>query len=43
MYLKTSELMQVKGGGQGLWAAIGGIIAFIIGLADGFLNPIKCN
>ena len=43
MYLNEKQLMQVSGGGYGLWAAIAGVIAFIIGIADGFLNPVKCN
>ncbi len=43
MYLTDEKLMQVTGGGYGLWAAIGGIITFIISIAEGFINPIKCS
>ncbi len=41
--MTDKELMQVTGGGYGIWAAIGGAIAFLIGLVDGFLNPTECN
>ncbi len=43
MYLNQKELMQVTGGGYGIWAAIGGAITFLISIVEGFLNPEKCN
>ncbi len=43
MYLTEKELKQVTGGEYGIWAAIGGVVAFLIGLFDGFLNPTKCG
>ena len=35
--------MQVSGGGYGLWAALGGVITFLISAIEGFLNPIECS
>lgn len=43
MYLENNELMQVKGGGYGIWATIGGFITFLISAIEGFINPIKCG
>lgn len=37
--------MQVTGGGLSTtaWAIIGGIVSFIISMAEGFINPTKCG
>lgn len=43
MNLSNRELMQVSGGGYGLWAALGGVITFLISAIEGFLNPIECS
>lgn len=43
MNLTDNQLKQVTGGGYGIWAAIGGVIAFLISIAEGFINPIKCT
>lgn len=43
MKLANKELMQIKGGGYGLWALFGGLITFIISAIEGFINPIECN
>ena len=43
MYLTEKELKQVTGGEDGIWAAVGGVGAFVIGLFDGCLSPTKCG
>lgn len=43
MELNNQELMQVKGGGYGIWAILGGFLTFLISAVEGFLNPIECN
>ena len=43
MRLSEKEMMQVSGGGYGIWAAIGGAITFLISIVEGFLNPSECN
>ena len=43
MKLNNQELMNVEGGGYGLWAALGGLITFIISAIEGFINPMECN
>lgn len=48
IYIKLSdkELLHVKGGFEksiGLTVIIGGLIAFISGVLDGYINPKKCN
>ena len=43
MHLTNKELMQVNGGGYGMWAVLGGLITFIISAVEGFLNPIACG
>ena len=43
MKLRDSKLKEINGGGYGVWAAIGGAIAFIISAIEGFINPIKCR
>jgi hypothetical protein len=39
MELSNNELLNVTGGGIGKWIIIGGIIVFVIGFIDGYLNP----
>lgn len=43
--LNQDEMKQVQGGGVNwsLVAGIGAVISFIIGVIDGYVNPIKCN
>lgn len=42
--LSKEELLQVTGGdGFSLYAAIGGVVTFIIGTLDGFFRPLKCR
>lgn len=43
MSLTNQELMQVTGGGAGIWAIVGGTIAFLISVFEGFINPSKCK
>ena len=45
MKLNKYELLKVSGGGSsfGIVAAIGGAIAFLISVVDGFVNPKRCN
>ena len=47
MKLKNDDLMQVEGGAIKALAAIlfgiGALAAFITGIIDGYLNPLKCN
>ena len=43
MKLNIQLLMNVEGGGYGLWAALGGLITFIISAIEGFINPMECN
>lgn len=45
MKLKNDELLKVEGGAIkiGILFALGGLAAFITGLIDGYLNPLKCN
>lgn len=49
MILENNDLVLVKGGllgktiGYGIWFVIGGVVAFISGVIDGYMNPIKCN
>ena len=39
MELSKSELSNITGGGLGKWILIGGLVVFIIGFIDGYLNP----
>lgn len=43
--LNENELNDIYGGGFGigLGIAIAGIVAFIIGVVDGYVRPLKCN
>lgn len=43
--LNDKELMDVSGGGIsiGLIAGIGAGIAFLVGILDGFVRPLKCR
>ena len=47
MKLKNDELLQVEGGAIKLLTALlfglGGLAAFVTGVIDGYLNPLKCN
>ncbi len=43
MNLNTQELMQVSGGGYGIWGILAGLITFIISAVEGFINPLECN
>ena len=45
MTLNKNELLNIHGGGVslGLLALIGAGIIFVIGMIDGYVNPIKCN
>ena len=45
MVLETEELSNITGGGisYGIFAVIGGAIAFVIGVIDGYLRPLSCN
>lgn len=46
MLLNDYELLNIKGGGAlttTLLAAIGGLITFLIGIIDDYMNPLKCN
>lgn len=42
--LKDDELMQINGGLSILGGlAITGVVIFLIGVADGYTRPLKCN
>ena len=41
--LNNDEMLEVKGGGLGLWLAIGAAIVFAIGVLDGISNPTACR
>ncbi len=45
MVLTNEELMYVTGGAVKLsvWAIVGGVITFVIGVVDGYLRPLACN
>lgn len=47
LYLETNALFEIKGGAVSLKAAIlagiAGLITFLIGVVDGYMNPLKCN
>ncbi|MBR3210016.1 MAG: hypothetical protein IKF82_07130 [Bacilli bacterium] len=43
MILNDDETKLIYGGGIGLFAGISAAIAFLISIADGFLNPGRCN
>lgn len=41
--MKNEELMNVQGGGIGVWFLIATGIVFIVGVIDGYVNPIACK
>ncbi len=41
--LENEQLKKINGGGVGAWFLIGGIIVFLIGVADGYVRPLACN
>jgi hypothetical protein len=41
--LKDKELDNIHGGGFGFFAALAGIVTFVIGVIDGYVRPLKCN
>ncbi len=43
--VKESDLSKITGGGFSLGVAIGvgALVVFVIGLIDGYTNPIKCG
>ncbi len=45
MELNDKEMNNVKGGAVSwpIVAAVGGVVAFIIGVISGYTNPTKCN
>ena len=45
MVLQNDELNNITGGGvnYGVLAVIGGVVAFLIGVVDGYLRPLACN
>ena len=45
MVLQNEELMNITGGAvnYGVLAVIGGVVAFVIGVIDGYLRPLSCN
>ncbi len=43
MELKKTELLNIHGGGFGFGIIIAAGIAFLIGVIDGIIRPLKCN
>ena len=43
--IDNNDLKKIKGGGinWSLWAGVGGLASFIVGLVDGFIHTKKCN
>ena len=43
--LKDKELKEIQGGGISVGAGlfIGGVIAFLIGVIDGYVRPLACR
>lgn len=43
--LNKNEMLSIKAGGisAGAIAVIGGCIAFIVGILDGYVRPFKCR
>lgn len=41
--MKKEELEEVRGGIMTKIAIFGGILVFLIGVIDGYINPSKCN
>lgn len=43
--LNQNEMEQIQGGAVN-WAIVAGVgtaISFVIGVIDGYINPLKCN
>ncbi len=46
MKLTANELTMIEGGGAlryAILAGLGGLIVFLVGVLDGYMNPGKCN
>lgn len=43
MELTKQQLLNVRGGGLGVFAGIGALIVFVIGVIDGYVRPYKCR
>jgi len=46
MRLQESDLIMIKGGFNlrySVLAGLGGLILFLIGVVDGYMNPLRCN
>lgn len=43
MKLSNNELEKIQGGGSTLWMILGGIAILVLGIFDGYRNPLKCN
>lgn len=41
--MNREELCGIRGGGYAWYMVLGGAIAFLIGVIDGYLRPLKCN
>ncbi len=41
--LSNNELKTINGGSNTLWYILGGLGLLIVGIIDGFKNPIKCH
>lgn len=42
--MNKNELINVKGGiSKWVYLGIGSALAFVIGVIDGYLRPLKCN
>lgn len=43
MELTNNQLLKIKGGGLGIFAGLGALAVFIIGVIDGYVRPYKCR
>lgn len=43
--LNNNELKEINGGAvsSAIWAILGGIGILVVGIIDGYFNPIKCK
>jgi len=42
--MNDTELKEVVGGASwGIWAAIGGVVSFVLGFFEGLANPVRCG